>query len=175
MDKIEMNMLRPRAKRLEDVTNDMWEKVLEEHRELVAEFLQVNTQLSPQSKKQYTSGLRQFFYWVYTELNNKPMYKITKRDFIRYLSWLDNKGMSGKGVGFKKSSVSSLCNYIENVIADDDENYKTFRNFTKNLPSLPKNQVYDKVKITKEEYDLLIKTLLEQGKLYGVCLGSSSF
>lgn len=172
---IEMNMLRPRAKKLEEVTDQMWGKVLLEHRELVDEYLQVNSQLSPQSIKQYTSGLRQFFYWVHKELKDKPLYKITKRDFLKYMSMLDSYGMSSSGKGFKKSCVSSLCNYIENVVADDDVNYKMFRNFTKNLPGIPKNRVYNKIAVTKEEYDLMIKVLLEQENYLGCAWTAVAF
>ena len=160
-------MFRPRAKKLSEITDEMWNQILKEHRDLVEEFLQVNTHLSPQSKKQYTSGLRQFFYWVHRELNDKHLSKISKRDFIKYLSYLDSNGMSGKGQSFKKSSVSSFCNYIENVVADDDDNYENFRNFTKNLPAIAKNKVYEKIKVTKDEYDLLIDTLLKQENYMG--------
>ena len=172
---IEMNMLRPRAKKLNEITEEMWSKVLDDHKSLVKEFIQVNTQLSPQSRKQYKSGLYQFFYWVHKELNDKHITKLSKRDFIKYMSFLDIFGMSSKGKGFKKSCVSSLCNYIENVIADDDDNYKNFRNFTNNLPAIAKNQVYDKIPISKEEYDLLISTLLEQKNYIGLAWVSLAF
>lgn len=172
---IKMNMFRPRAKKSKSITDEMWNAVLPEHKRLVDEFLQVNSQLSIQSRKQYKSGLRQFFYWVYEELDNKPMYEITKRDFLRYLSHYDIKGMSSDGKSFKKSCVSSLCNYIEAIIADDDEKYESFRNFTKNLPAIPKNQVYDKVKITKKEYDLIIDTLLQREDYMGVAWVATAF
>lgn len=166
---IEDNLLRPRSIKLEEVTDEDWNNVLEEHRMLVDEFLSVNTHLSPQSKKQYVSGLRQFFYWVYKKLSNKPIYEISKRDFLRYMSYLDSHKMSSSGKKFKRSTVSSLCNYIENVVADDDEKYKYFRNFTKGLPPIPKNQVYEKVKVTKEEYELMINELLKQNDYMGAC------
>ena len=172
---IEMNMLRPRAKRLEDITDEMWNQVSEEHKSITDEFLKVNSQLSKQTRKQYTSGLHQFFWWVHTELKDKPLYKITKRDFLKYLSYLDDKNMSSSGKGFKKASVSSLNNYIENIVADDDENYKTFRNFTKNLPSIPKNRTYNKVKITQEEYNLMMETLLKDNNYMGMAWVASAW
>lgn len=161
-------MLRERANKLPEVTDEMWQDVFEEHKSLTEEFLEVSTHLSPQSKKQYTSGLRQFFYFVHKTLNDKPMWEISKRDFLRYLSYLDNHKMSSSGKGFKKSCVSSLCNYIENVILDDEPKYKNFRNFTKGLPAIPKNQVYDKIKITKEEYELMLNELHKQENFIGM-------
>lgn len=156
---IEKNMLRERANKLPEVTDEKWKLVNEDYRTLVEEFVSVQNH-SPQTKSQYTSGLKQFGYFVYSSMNNKPFYKITKRDFLRYLSYLrDDRKMSSSGMGLKKACVSSLCNYIENVVADDDENYKTFRNFTRGLPAIPKNRVYDKVKVTYDEFMEMMKVL----------------
>src|SRR5690606_27131687 len=142
-------------------------QVNEDYRSLVEEYISVQAH-SPQTKKQYTSGLRQFGYYVFKNMNNKPLHKITKRDFLRYISYLrDTRKMSSSGMALKKACVSSLCNYIENVVAEDDENYKTFRNFTRGLPAIAKNHVFRKVKISKDEYDLLIKTLLDDENYLG--------
>lgn len=72
--------------------------------------------------------------------------------------------MSSSAKGFKKSVVSSFCNYIENMVADDEPTYKNFRNFTRGLPPIPKNRVYDKVKISKDDYDLIMDILLNDEK-----------
>lgn len=97
-------MFRNTSDKLPEVTNEMWNNVLEEHRLLVDEYLEVNSQLSPETIKQYTSCLRHFFYFVYKSLNNKHISQITKRDFLRYLGYLDGKGMS--------SSAKSLKNLV---------------------------------------------------------------
>lgn len=177
MSEINKNMLRERADKLPEVTDDKWEEINKEHKLLVNEYLEYNAHLSPKTIIQYTSGLRHFFWWIHEVLDDKPIYKITKRDFNRYLSFLRNHGMSSSGLGFKKSSVSALNNYIENVIVDEgeDENYKNFRNFTKGLPPIPKNQVYDKVKITKEEYELMISTLTEDKNYLGTAWVATAF
>lgn len=172
---IEKNMLRPRAKKLPDVTDEMFAKILPEHQVLFKEFLDVNSQLREQTLNQYSSGLRQWFWWVHKNLDDKPMWKITKRDFLKYMSFLDSRNMSSSAKGFKKSAVSTLCNYIENVIADDDPNYKTFRNFTKGLPAIPKTQVYDKIKVTKEEYDFMLDELLKRENYLGAAWLATAF
>src|SRR5690606_6737404 len=96
---------------------------------------------SPKTKSQYTSGLKQFGWFLYNSLNNKPLYKLTKRDMLRYMSHLKERGLSSSAIQLKKASVSSFMNYIENFVADEEENYKTFRNLTRGLPAIPKNQV----------------------------------
>lgn len=159
MNEINKNMLRERAEKLPEVTDKMWTKVNDEYRELVEEFISVQNH-SPQTKKQYISGLKQFGFFIYSHMNNKPLYKITKRDFLRYISYLrDERKMSSSAMSLKKACVSSLCNYIENVVADEIEEFRTFRNFTRGLPAIPKNRVYDKVKVTFEEYEDMMKVL----------------
>lgn len=159
MSEINKNMLRERAKKLPEVTDKMWAKVNDEYRELVEEFVSVQNH-SPQTKKQYISGLKIFGHFIYSHMNNKPLYKITKRDFLRYISYLrDERKMSSSAMSLKKACVSSLCNYIENVVADEIEEFRTFRNFTRGLPSIPRNRVYDKVKVTFGEYEEMMKVL----------------
>lgn len=168
-------MLRPRAKKLPDITDEMWKEVNEDYRMLVEEFLSVQN-FSPQTKKQYKSGLRQFGYYIKEAMNNKPLYKVSKRDFLRYLSYLrDDRKMSSSAINFKKACVSSLCNYIENVVADDDDNYKTFRNFTRGLPSIPKNRVYDKIAVTREEYEEMMSVLEGDENYLGMAWLATAF
>lgn len=176
MSEIEMNMLRERAKKADDVTDEMWNQVRQEHRDLVKEYLDVSTHLSPRTKTQYESGLRHFFWWVHEILNDKPLNKISKRDFMRFMSYLSNRGLSSSGMGFKKSAVSAFNIYIENIIAEDDiENYGNFRNFTRGLQPIPKNQVYSKEAITYDEYKLIIDTLIEDENYLGVAWVATAF
>lgn len=165
--KIEKNMLRERADKLPEVDDNSWALVNEDYRMLVEEYLEVQNH-SPQTKKQYKSGLRQFGFYVYKSMNNKPLHKTTKRDFLRYISYLRDRGLSSSALNFKKACVSSICNYIENVVADEDDTYAKFRNFTRGLPAIPKNRVYDKVKITKDEFDTMIQVLESDGNYLGM-------
>lgn len=168
--KIDMNMLRDRARKLPEVTDDKWILVNQEYRELVEEYISVQNH-SPQTKIQYISCLKQFGWYLYESMNNKPFYKVTKRDFLRYMSLLrDSQKMSSSAMGLKKSAVSSLCNYIENVIVGEEgyEKFKLFRNFTRGLPAIPKNVVYEKVKVTREEYSEMMKVLENDDNYLGM-------
>ncbi|MBX4152350.1 tyrosine-type recombinase/integrase [Paenibacillus lautus] len=172
---INKNTLREPAKKLPEVTEEMWLQVNEDYRTLAEEFITVQD-LSPASKKQYTSVLRQFGWYMCSSMNNKFFYKITKRDFMRYLSYLrDNRKMSSSAIGLRKSIVSSLCNFIENIIAEDEENYKSFRNFTRGLPPIPKNRVYEKVKVTKDEYDMMMSLLEADENWLGMAWLATAF
>ena len=83
--------------------------------------------------------------------------------------------MSSSAIGLRKSIVSSLCNYIENIISEDDDNYKNFRNFTRGLPPIPKNRVYDKIKVTKEEYDMMMNVLENDENWLGMAWLATAF
>ncbi|ATF13696.1 recombinase [Brevibacillus brevis X23] len=173
--KINKNMLRERALKLPKVDDSMWLQIDNKNRELADEFLEMNSSLSSKTLKQYKSNLRQFFWWVHIALNGKKLHSITKRDALRYINYLQARGMSSSAVGLKKSVVSSFNNYIENIVADDDPDFKMFKNFTRGLPAIPKNQTYEKVKITKDEYDLLISTLLDDENYLGAAWTATAF
>ncbi|MFI2856794.1 tyrosine-type recombinase/integrase [Paenibacillus sp. JSM ZJ436] len=172
---INKNTLREPAKKLPEVTEEMWLQVNEDYRSLAEEFITVQD-LSPASKKQYTSALKQFGWYMFSSMNNKFFYKISKRDFMRYLSYLrENRKMSSSAIGLRKSIVSSLCNFIENIISEDDKNYTNFRNFTRGLPPIPKNRVYDKIKVTKDEYDMMMNVLQEDENWLGMAWLATAF
>jgi integrase len=174
--KVNMNMLRDRAEKIPDVTDEMRFQIRREHTVLIDEYMEVSRgSLSPKTLIQYRSALNHFYWWVHEILNDKPIEKISKRDFLRYISFLLNRGLSSSGIALKRAAVSSLNNYIENIVADDDETYKSFRNFTRGLPTIPKNQVYNKVKITKDDYDLMIETLIEDKNYLGAAWVATAF
>ncbi|RPK31857.1 MULTISPECIES: tyrosine-type recombinase/integrase [Paenibacillus] len=172
---VKQNTLREPAKKQAEVTEEMWLQVNEDYRLIVDEFISVQD-LSPASRKQYTSVLRQFGWYLFSSMNDKPFYKITKRDFLRYLSFIrDNRKMSSSAISLRKSVVSSLCNHIENIIADEEENYKGFRNFTRGLPAIARNRVYEKVKVTKDEFDSMMKILEEDQNWLGMAWLATAF
>lgn len=177
MAEINKNMVRERALKLPDVTDEMYALCNAETREMIQEFFDNKPTLSPDTKKQYWSALRQFAYWIYTSCSDKPLYKIKKRDFTRFMSYLVNRGMSSSGLKFKKSAVSSLCVYIEDNVSDDDEmeEYENFRNFTKAFKDIPLNYVYEKIPISEDEYLKLKEALLDDENYMGLAWVACAF
>jgi site-specific recombinase XerC len=173
--KIKMNTLREPANKIPAITDNMWIEVDEENRELVDEYLRVNTQLSPQTSLQYKTCLRQFFYYILKKGKNKKFYKITKRDFMGYMSHMNERGLSSSAMKLRKSAISSFCNYIENIVMDDVEDYKMFRNFTRGMPSVSKNNVYDKIVISKDEYETMMRYLKSKKHYLGMAWVSTAF
>jgi integrase len=174
-NKIKKNMLRERAERFPEVTDEMWEQICDDNKEIVEEYFEMNPQLSKQTQKQYKSAFRIFFWWIKIRCKNKPLYQIRKVEFIKYRSYLINHGLSSNALGLKKSAVSSLCNFIENIYCEENQDYENFKNFTRGLPPIPKNTVYEKIKVSKEEYLEIMKVLEEQEDYLGMAWTATAF
>lgn len=144
------------AKRSDDITDEMWLEVNEFNRNMVQEFLDNQTELAVKTKIGYKSGLRIFFYWVKQNLNNKSFLEIKKKEYVRYLNWITNRGLSDSAIRFKKSSVSSFCNYVMMMYEDE---YPTFRNFTVGLKVVKTGNVHPKEPLTPDEYLMLCEEL----------------
>lgn len=144
-------------KKIEEVADSFWEnEVNPENRELIEDFLS-QQHLSPQTLKQYKSSLRIFAKWIYDFNRNKNITDLKSRDALKYQNWLISKGLSSSAVKFKRSSVSSLCGFIEVYYSDE---YPLFRNiFSKAIPNVANVKKKEKVPLTEEEREKIIKTL----------------
>lgn len=144
-------------KKIEGVSDDFWENEINEtNKELIEEFLS-QQHLSPQTLKQYESGLKIFAKWVYDNADNKSITELKARDGLKYQNFLLKKGLSPNAVKFKRSVVSSLCNFIE-VYYDDE--YPLFRNiFSKAVPTVPSENKKEKIPLSKSELNKIINTL----------------
>ena len=172
---IDMHMLKKKATKLPEITEEEFEQCNQENVDIFYEFFRNNRQLSPETQKQYQTCLRQFFWFVHTDLRDKPFYKITKRDFVNYLGYMQDRGLSSSAINLRKSACSSFCNYIENIVADDMEECKNFRNFTRGMPKVNKTQVYEKIPISKEEYDKIMKVLKKNENYLGMAWTATAF
>lgn len=140
----------------------MWSQVNKFNRDMVQEFLDYKIELSAKSKVQYVSCLRIFFWWVKENLKDKDCVEIKKKEFIRYLNYLTNRGLSESAIKMKKSICSSFCNYIVEYYEDE---YPTFRSFvTSSMKVVKTGFVHEKEPLTPEEYNNLCHKLEEMGE-----------
>lgn len=150
------------AKKSDSITDEMWAEVCEFNRNMVNEYLEDQTDLSIKTKIAYTSGLRIFFYWVKENLDNKKCIEIKKKEFVKYLNWLTNRGFSESGIKFKKSCVSAFCNYVMMMYEDE---YPMFRSFvTSEMKVVKTGNVFDKEPLTPDEITKLCNKLEEMGE-----------
>lgn len=153
-------MARPRAERVEEITDERWSAVTEFNRRLVDEFLMESVQLAPSTLVQYKSSLRIFYVWVDEVLQGKKAYEIKRRDFLRYQNSLIRRGLSSNGVKLKRAAVSSMNGYLINFYESEEE-FATFRNFVEGVAQPSPNIVYEKIALTVEEVQMIKDTLLE--------------
>nr|BDD47799.1 tyrosine recombinase XerC [Bacillaceae bacterium] len=148
--------------KLPEVTKEWFEENVEQfNQEITMEFLN-QAHLSPQTLSQYRSSLFQFFKFVFDQCGNKPITDLKPRDALRYQNYLINRDLSSSAVKFKRSSVSSLCGYIELYYSDE---FPLFRNiYNKKIPNPAKTLKNEKQPLTKEEFDLLVNTLKEKNE-----------
>lgn len=147
-------------KKIEEVTDEFWDnEVNKTNKNLIEDFLS-QEHLSDKTLKQYTSALKIFAKWIHEYAENKSIAELKPRDALRYQNYLIKEGLSSNSIRFKRSAVSSLCGFIEVYYSDE---YPLFRNiYTKAIPSVPKSSTKEKVPLTKEEVEKLIKHLEEK-------------
>jgi integrase len=118
----------------------------------------------------YDSDLNIFFVWVLQNANNKRFIDINKRDIIAYQNWLiyDN-GNSSARVRRLKAAISSLSNYCENILADDDPEYKDFRSIVRKIENPPMQAAREKTVWEEEELDELLAKLTDKKQYEKAC------
>lgn len=140
---------------------EKWKQVNEENLELMEEFLESKRDLSDKSLEQYKNALQIFFLWVLDKGRNKFIVELKKRDILKYQNYLLDQGLSANAIKFKRSAVSSLCNFIETYYEDE---YPKFRNIVKGVDAPQGGKIHKKEPLTPEEMETLRKKLAELEK-----------
>lgn len=151
--------------------------------ELIAQILPDNKQLgedfieylqsvdrSPNTIMQYRHDLDIFWVWNLQNNNNKEFIKITKREFARFQNHCLNEwGWSSNRIRRVKSVISSMSNFIENIL-DEEEEFKGYRSTIKKIESPVKEMVREKTIFEPEELERLLSYLVEQEKYMQACI-----
>lgn len=119
--------------------------------------------------EQYRNDLKIFFCWNYTDNNNKPFIEITKRDYTRFQGKaLTDWEWSPKRIRRVKACISSLSNYIENIL-DEEEEFKNFRSVIKKIESPVNVPAREKTIYTPEELQSVLDMLVSDKKYEIAC------
>lgn len=141
-------------------------QILPENKELMDDFLDYLKSIdrSPRTIEQYRADLRIFFVYNLEHNKNKRFTEITKREFARFQSHaLDTWGWSPKRTRRVKSVISSLSNYIENIL-DEEEEYSGYKSVIKKIESPVNQPVREKTIFSDEEIQSLLDHLVEKEK-----------
>ena len=150
-------------------TPEKWEKVNRENIELLNDFLEYkkSSDKSPKTIEQYYQMIRFFFCWNLEYNNNKFFVDIKKREFIKFFSYAVEKCQwSPNRISTVKSSLSSLSNYIENILDDEFENY---RNTICKIETAVKQPVREKTVLEPKEIEACLSKLVENKKYQLAC------
>lgn len=146
-------------RKIQPVTEEEYLKCDEWNRQILEEFLQ-QPHLSKDTVKQYTSAGKIFLRFIYDRFQNKPIHELKARNGMLYQTWLNSIGLSSSAIRLRRSLVSSLCNYIELYYGEDFERFRNI--FPKGVTHVPHTFRNEKVALTLDEWNHLIKTLEER-------------
>lgn len=151
------------------VTQEDWDNVNEENKELLEDFLEYkrNTSKSKETLKQYEAMLKIFFVWVLKKAKNKHFTEINKREYIKFQGFCINDcGHSPNRIRTIRSAISSLSNYITDIL---DDEYPDFKNIILKIEPPVKTQVREKTVLSFKQCEEIAEKLMEKGKYQLAC------
>lgn len=118
--------------------------------------------------EQYENDIKIAFVWNLQHNNNKFFVEWTKRNVVAYQNWLITENANSPArVRRLKASLSSLSNFIENVL---DDEYPNFRNIINKIESPANHPVLEKSVFSEEEIDGLLDYLISSGEYQKACM-----
>lgn len=151
------------------VTPELWQQVNQENKDILQEFIEYlqSTDKSPLTIINYESDIKICFIWTLQKCNNKEFTKFTKRDIMKYQNYLMNVlNLSSNRIRRLKSSISSMSNFIENVLDDD---FPKFRNIVNKIPAPVKQPVREKTILEEDQVQKLLDYLVEKKEYQKAC------
>lgn len=128
-----------------------------------------STDKSKLTIEQYDNDLKIFFCWDVLENNNKPFTQITKREFTKFQGKaLNDWEWSSSRIRRVKSCISSLSNYIENIL-DEEPEYQGYRSIIRKIENPVNVPVREKTVFKTEELQKLLDTLVENKQYKQAC------
>lgn len=137
--------------------------------ELMNDFLDylVSIDRSKSTISAYESDLKIFFCWNIDNNENKYFVELTKREVSKFQKYaMTEWGWSTNRLSRVKATLSSMSNFIENVLDDELPEY---RPIIRKVESPVKQPIRDKTIITDEEVDHILDVLIEKKKYQCAC------
>lgn len=117
--------------------------------------------------KNYKADLLIFFCWCEEYLDNKYFVNLTKREIARFQNQAINEWHWGANrIRTVKAAISSLSNFIENILDDEIEGYKSI---VRKIESPPKVTVREKTVYSEEEITHLLDELVKRKEYDRAC------
>lgn len=145
-------------------------KVNPENIQLGADFLEYLTSIdrSKSTVDAYRNDLNIFWCWCLEFNQNKFFVDLSKREIAKYQNYcLNELGWSPARMRRVKSTLSSLSNYVENMLDDEFEN---FRPIIRKIENPAASTVREKTILTNEQIQYVLDTLVEKKRYDVACM-----
>ena len=113
----------------------------------------------------YENDLLIFFCWVVDNAKNK-FTEVNKRDIMMFQNYALQQGCSASRVRHLKAALSSISNFIENIL---DDEYPNFRSVVRKIENPVNEPVREKTILTKEQVQSCLDYLVEHKKYEQAC------
>lgn len=137
---------------------------------LMRDFLSYlkSTQRAQSTIEVYENDLLIFFTYDLEHLGNKFFCDVKKRDIVAFQGWLlEENQNSPSRIRRIKATLSSLSNYICNVL---DDEYPDFKNIIHKIESPVAQPVREKTVLKDEQIDELLKVLVDNKEYAKACM-----
>ena len=144
------------------VSPELLDQVLQWNKNLVDDFLVYlkSVDRADSTIDAYRYDLNIFFVWNLQANGNKKFIEVTKREFARFQNHsLTEWEWSPKRIRTVKSAISSMSNYIENIL-DEEEEFKNYRSSINKIESPANVTVRKKTIFTEFELKRLLNHLV---------------
>lgn len=128
-----------------------------------------SVQRSPGTISGYDSDLTILLTYILDNLDNKYFQNLTKRDLIGFQNWMVSNGNSSARIRRVKAAISSLSNYCENILSDDDPDFDGYRSIVRKIENPPLQTVREKTVWEDSELESLLDKLVQDKKYDKAC------
>lgn len=160
-----------RTTKMNSITSpELWAQVCPDNKQLLSDFLDYlrSVQRSETTIHGYENDIQIAFVWCLQHNGNAFFCDWTKRQIIKYQNWLLNENKNSPArIKRLKASLSSLANYVENIL---DDEFPNFRNIVKKVESPINQPVREKTVFSEEQIEYLLNFLTEKKKYDKACV-----
>jgi integrase len=147
-----------------------WTKVNPKNKELLNQWKTYlkSTDKSKGTILQYENDIRIIFIFLLHNCSNRFIIDLNKRDIIAFQGYSINEwGHSSNRTRRIRSCLSSLCNFVENIM---DDLYPDFRNIVNKIEAPQKQPVREKTILTEDQVESVLKTLVDTEQYQKACV-----
>lgn len=161
-----------RATKMNSITSpELLSQINPKNKQLLEDFVDYSRSvgLSEKTIGGYINDIEIAFVWCLQKNNNAFFANWTKRNIVAYQNWLINvNGNSPARVRRLKAALSSMSNYICNVL-DDEPEFEKFRNIINKVPNPVGGAVREKTVWEDDELEDLLNKLIEKKAYKKAC------